>query len=240
MKGGFSEYDDGVVQKEGSQFPSHDITPDEYLFGSYLLNKTIIPNKLKWRCNASTSTDPSGGSVMCNPPEYNSVGFLLLGYVLAAHYNATTWDAFDYKHAAIPAALRRSADSGSSTGGDGGTGGQLRPHPPSPYDDGLIFFTKGKCSEYPNVAHYYNFQSNTTGTTCTCSHSYTYSYLTRALTRTSRAPEVEGEAKGGASLLTLDAAQHNCASLRNYADLNTPRPKPQAMLSRKGSIRASG
>ena len=88
---------DDVIAFKGFEYPGHDITPDEYLFGSYLLNKTIVPNKLKWRCNATTSMTKD--TVACNPPEYNSMGFLLLGYVLAAHYNASTWDSFDYKQA---------------------------------------------------------------------------------------------------------------------------------------------
>lgn len=108
-------------------------------------NKSIIPSIKKWRCNLTTSSVP-GGSIVCDPPSYNSIAYTLLGYVLLGLSNAATWDAFDFKNATLPPSLRAASAKGRY--------------------DGLVFFKKGRCADYPKIAHYYNFQYRESGESC--------------------------------------------------------------------------
>jgi CubicO group peptidase (beta-lactamase class C family) len=118
MRAGLSGYNGAVVRPATETEPLHDIGPIEYL-----LNSSITPRKMHWRCNAS----------VCDPPTYNSMGFLLMGLALAHHANASSWEELDQKAAALPASLQEQYN-------------------------GTIFFKHGPCSSYPQVAHYYDYQ----------------------------------------------------------------------------------
>ena len=69
---------------------------------------------------------------------YNSIGYMLLALVLATHARRpdgselTDWAQLDQRSAAIPAALLAQGKYRSTT-----------------------FFTRGRCSAYPHVAHYF-------------------------------------------------------------------------------------
>jgi hypothetical protein len=55
-----------------------------------------IPGAARWRCaNASA----------CDPPTYNSVGYILLGLALCQHANLSSWEELEQLEAALPPAL---------------------------------------------------------------------------------------------------------------------------------------
>jgi hypothetical protein len=60
-------------------------------------NFQITPNKLTWRCGWNATT------TKCEQALYNSMGYLMLGLVLAQHANLSSWDQLDQKAAALPA-----------------------------------------------------------------------------------------------------------------------------------------
>ena len=100
-------------------YPDLDLGPLDYL-----LNESFTPNKdSAWTC---------GNLSACDPPQYNSVGFMLLGLAVAAVTGASSWDQLD-QAGALPAAIRHDPD----------------------YND-LLFFRHGTCASYgPKVAHFY-------------------------------------------------------------------------------------
>lgn len=118
MRAGLSDYSSSAVFKATETELTTDLDPI-----SYLTNDTLTPHKEVWRC---------GNATACDPPLYNSVGFLVLGLALAGAANVSTWEEYDQLRGAVP--------PGSVADG------RYR---------GLTFFKHGPCSSYPNVTHYY-------------------------------------------------------------------------------------
>lgn len=119
MRHGAPAYDDTTVEKATEECPNLDIGPVEYL-----INDSYTPHKATgWRCGPNAS--------MCDPPSYNSMGFVFLGLALLGQANITAWEKYDQK-AVLPAALRH-----------------------DPAYKGLEFFIHGTCAHYKNTAHFY-------------------------------------------------------------------------------------
>ena len=74
MRAGLLDYSSSGMRTWTIQNPNKDFSPLDYL---YTLNKTFL-------------CDPG------NCQQYSSNGYELLGFVLAAHSNATSWDTFDF------------------------------------------------------------------------------------------------------------------------------------------------
>jgi hypothetical protein len=118
MQGGLSDYNDEIVRKIGIEDPLRDITPQDYL------SNVSIVNCSAWRCHNASS---------CEPPTYNSAGYLLLGLALGQQLGLTRWEAVNQLEAAIPTQLVAA------------------------YAElGVRFFKHGPCSEYPRVVHNYD------------------------------------------------------------------------------------
>lgn len=119
MQGGQSDYNNSLVKEMGIEHPLHDITPQDYLSNSTIVNYSV------WRCQSTNSS--------CDPPRYNSMGFLLLGLALGQQLGLSRWEAVDQLTAAIPPELAEAYEK-----------------------LGVLFFKHGPCSEYPRVAHFYD------------------------------------------------------------------------------------
>ena len=74
------------MQIATEDYPHLDIGPIQYL-----LNASYTPRKATgWRCGPNVS--------VCDPPVYNSMGFVFLGLALLGQANATTWEHCEFTH----------------------------------------------------------------------------------------------------------------------------------------------
>eukprot|EP00929_Paragymnodinium_shiwhaense_P050971 TRINITY_DN2565_c0_g2_i1.p1 TRINITY_DN2565_c0_g2~~TRINITY_DN2565_c0_g2_i1.p1 ORF type:complete len:554 (-),score=76.76 TRINITY_DN2565_c0_g2_i1:328-1938(-) len=111
MSSGLADYDDDVVRAISLDQRSPDISPYDYL---YLVDKNFL-------------FEPGHGGA------YSSVGYELLGYVLAAQSNASTWQDYDQLRGAIPEELLS--------------------------EFSLIFAKGGSCEQYKDVVHQYTVET---------------------------------------------------------------------------------
>eukprot|EP00929_Paragymnodinium_shiwhaense_P050969 TRINITY_DN2565_c0_g1_i1.p1 TRINITY_DN2565_c0_g1~~TRINITY_DN2565_c0_g1_i1.p1 ORF type:complete len:535 (-),score=39.77 TRINITY_DN2565_c0_g1_i1:455-2059(-) len=107
---GLADYDDDVVKSISLEETSADISPYDYL---YMVNKSFL-------------YEPGHGGA------YTSVGYELLGYVLAAQSGASTWQDYDQLRGAIPEELLTEFSA--------------------------VFAKGGPCAHYKNVVHQYTVQ----------------------------------------------------------------------------------